>query len=786
MNVSVTLAHISDFHFGQTVDKSLLRQVERIVTSVKPDLLIVSGDLANHPLPWQLNRARSYLLQLARASGLGPDRILVVPGNHDYKFFGNFGLRRWTRIPFHVEIDRLGHDRSTWARISAYLRLGLVALWPFSDTLTDSQQSLRRWDLEELGLIVLGFNSTPLAQWFATGRVSGDQISAAGMALEEPAQLDRLKVAVVHHHPLPIPYVSTNLRNRLEESLMTFYNAGTFMRELSRRGIDIVLHGHRHFAGFTVVSYDFADQGRRDVGVLAAGSASHKSRCDPLGWNLNVVRVYDDEQVEIEQRYFTLDAPRADSTHRVLLRDLQGVAALRRRRLAHQKSVRLSQLRKVVRLTRDGYSEIQVIFEHCVPIPAGGIDALPLSHSPVVRPAYVRGLKLRPTVELPQAQLRLDGATSGLRLIEGHLLLGSLRRDSDDPFDTGYAYRLMNGHALDAAEFERKYDRGSDPWEFATLTCDEDAQQLELRVEFPDSIAVKSLAVDAVALHTPRGTPGLDQEHHQETQRIKYLLRSESDALVLSVPGPIPDFHYRIRWRYSPATPPEPAHIQRIAQLEELCRVLVEQARIASEVGGTQAPLQLEVEGCLQQIVRGLEKQYPASAPDEELGASLMVTEPRATGARHARRLRFVATTIAGLPRLFPEAMFPGEGCAGFAFEKRRVVFYNGISDELGYYISPDELARDRANKAADGRSTCGLRAEQVIFAIPLVDSVSGLSVGVISIGSQSPASRLLRFFGLSPEDQARENDRLVTQAHLLLLIMLDSWLKGARNGLAG
>jgi hypothetical protein len=53
----------------------------------------------------------------------------VIPGNHDFKFWGNVGLRRLTRIPFEIYFRRSGLDKGFSYRASTALGLALNALW---------------------------------------------------------------------------------------------------------------------------------------------------------------------------------------------------------------------------------------------------------------------------------------------------------------------------------------------------------------------------------------------------------------------------------------------------------------------------------------------------------------------------------------------------------------------------------------------------------------------------------------------------------------------------------
>ena len=90
-----TLAHLSDLHFGR-IGRGVLDALHRRLWQVKPDLVVVSGDLTQRARARQFRAARAFLDTL-------PTPQLVVPGNHDvplYNVFARFlaplaGYRRF-------------------------------------------------------------------------------------------------------------------------------------------------------------------------------------------------------------------------------------------------------------------------------------------------------------------------------------------------------------------------------------------------------------------------------------------------------------------------------------------------------------------------------------------------------------------------------------------------------------------------------------------------------------------------------------------------------------------
>lgn len=90
--------HVSDIHFGhgdaghgwdqKMVLDRLVQDLPEVIKqgAPRPDAILVTGDVAFSGAgrsPDEYQRAEVWLLQMAAAVGLGPDRIFMVPGNHD-------------------------------------------------------------------------------------------------------------------------------------------------------------------------------------------------------------------------------------------------------------------------------------------------------------------------------------------------------------------------------------------------------------------------------------------------------------------------------------------------------------------------------------------------------------------------------------------------------------------------------------------------------------------------------------------------------------------------------
>jgi 3',5'-cyclic AMP phosphodiesterase CpdA len=190
-----TLLHISDLHFGRKYTQRMGDAVLEAAERIKPDAVVVSGDLvewAEHSANWR---------DVAAFLGKFRAPVLAVPGNHDIDRFNLFG-RLWGpfrayRRHVHPELDR---------------------------------------SLPLSGAHVVG-GARPSRGRLDLGYVSRAQIEWADDALSGAAA-DAVRVLVVHHAPRP-PRVGHWLRSHLRGRRLE--------RLLFNAGVDLVLTGHNHF-----------------------------------------------------------------------------------------------------------------------------------------------------------------------------------------------------------------------------------------------------------------------------------------------------------------------------------------------------------------------------------------------------------------------------------------------------------------------------------------------------------------------------------------------------------
>lgn len=92
---SLTWIHLSDLHFGhgrdgktrfdqEAVTKAIIDDVLRMAGELgPPDVVFLTGDIAFSASPGEYTNASTWLGSLLDALHIGPERLLMVPGNHD-------------------------------------------------------------------------------------------------------------------------------------------------------------------------------------------------------------------------------------------------------------------------------------------------------------------------------------------------------------------------------------------------------------------------------------------------------------------------------------------------------------------------------------------------------------------------------------------------------------------------------------------------------------------------------------------------------------------------------
>ena len=193
------------------------------------DHLALTGDLCNVALESEWSAA----LRWIEATGLPPERVTVIPGNHD------------AYVPEVVENGAF--ERIFAAYQTADLRVG-QATYPFARFRA------------EVALVCVS-TAVPTGDLGAWGRMGDAQLARLETLLAAPEAKSRRRLLLIHHPPLVNRHgEDLNLRDRTALQAL-----------LARTGVDLVLHGHDHRDFFK----ELPGPGGTRIPVVGAGSASY-------------------------------------------------------------------------------------------------------------------------------------------------------------------------------------------------------------------------------------------------------------------------------------------------------------------------------------------------------------------------------------------------------------------------------------------------------------------------------------------------------------------------------
>lgn len=213
-----TILHISDTHFG-TERQAAVEALLRLESELRPDLVILSGDITQRARRSQFGAAKAFVSRLRTP-------LLAVPGNHDIPLFNLFAR---FLSPF-----------------AGYQRCFGEVLEPV---------------FESADLIVIGVN-TVRPERHEDGEVDPNQIRRVSDRLNN-ATATQLRI-VVTHQPVQVTLPE-------DDSNLLIGHADA-VREWSRAGVDLILGGHIHLPYVRPLRERHPDIAR-DCWVVQAGTA---------------------------------------------------------------------------------------------------------------------------------------------------------------------------------------------------------------------------------------------------------------------------------------------------------------------------------------------------------------------------------------------------------------------------------------------------------------------------------------------------------------------------------
>lgn len=309
---SIRMLQISDLHFGNhdpNAWSEVVKLVERLARDEKLDYIVVTGDLQNHFFA-DVAAVKVALGSIEKHCG----RLLVIPGNHDYLVFGLLDRRVVVSLMAIAALVAITLPGILWPALAAAALAGSYLWFP---QFYFRKNYKKWWDgrkvILENGLLLALFDSNSIWSSWARGRIGGRQLDWLASELAKLKASDgatyknAVKIALMHHHPLPIvrpekPMVI--VPGRKVEKMLLLDDASEVLRSLADAGFDVILHGHKHRAAASRLTTEFERGGvTRQMLVVACGTSCLK---DEAPFSANLLTVLPTRHVVLD-RFFTDD-----------------------------------------------------------------------------------------------------------------------------------------------------------------------------------------------------------------------------------------------------------------------------------------------------------------------------------------------------------------------------------------------------------------------------------------------------------------------------------------------
>ncbi|GAB3973207.1 helix-turn-helix domain-containing protein [Plantactinospora veratri] len=248
-DTSITVLHLSQLRiapgqaFGSPVRPGFHEQIlqalctdldlmTRELSGARPDLVVVSGDLAVTGRPREFDMVKTFLEGLVDHLGIGFGRIAIVPGEHDVN---EAAARAYLA---QCEADDVPPVKPYWHNWRHFATL--FDAWPEDRHQVVRMQKEHPWslfELPDLRVAVAGLNSTidaePADSGGGPGRIGPEQAQQLAESLATYEERGWLRIGVVHHDP----------HGRAALAYDRLADADLLDRQLGQR-LNLLLHGN--------------------------------------------------------------------------------------------------------------------------------------------------------------------------------------------------------------------------------------------------------------------------------------------------------------------------------------------------------------------------------------------------------------------------------------------------------------------------------------------------------------------------------------------------------------
>ncbi len=737
----VRIVHLSDLHVGHSFLPARWNEILDYLPQIKPHIIIVSGDLVDSPWRSSLKRAQNFIGQLRQRAPAAA--VVVIPGNHDTRIFGIFSPRhsdlallllaavgialRFLFKPHGLAVGCLGLPILAifawlWTMIH---RRGFHRYFPQAPAL----QTFNGLPVE-----ILNFDSsTSDAAWWAQGFIPYERFSELDRLLRSRQMSRNVRIAVLHHHALPIPYDDE------AEPMMILKDAGRFLAEVGKFSVPLVLHGHKHHYNFARVTIE-ADQSRtHQVAVLSCGSATSSRETATRGQNFNVITINRWGSAAITPYFSRDDRPFEPAptfpTHATDAVVRQLFSTNRQIAKCYSREVRVTYA-----ISADGDAQRTVetlgfAADSPIPSPPGEVGARTLT-------GQIERMESSTRPQLPNfaVDLKPDRNNCKRRLWQGHLTFTRPLTPTDGALDIQTRCYLVNSFAMSRSQFRPMYATHDERTEYLEhILRHVPAEKLTLVVRFPKGfVPIEPTASILPPLHAAGDLPAplsladgsLPEPELTAQFKSSFVYDRENNEAVATIAHPPLDFRYRIQWGLADQLTPVPVPIadSLAGNLEQAVGQMLRQA----QVDARQSPLNQIWPGLAQTLSEtlGLNDQDTAN-----LTLSLMAYDTQ------SHRLQVVAANFSADDPRWKFTLRYGDGIAGRAYKMntgRLFVKRRALQQRTPFYYVPlndDEMLSESGEQVPD----------EMVASLPVFrEGARDRPLGILNISSRYMASKLL------------------------------------------
>lgn len=733
------ILHISDLHFGASFDESSWKGLCDIAAAFQPNLVLITGDLVDNPHYWSLSKALDEISKLEKSLAC---KIIVVPGNHDTRLLGLLPIKWFNPVVLAVLLalsltaSLLSFSRPLFLSSTLWIILtGVLALaFLLRCVLVDFIKKFDKFLLpppsfySDFGLEIYAFDSASQGLFGARGKIPkklfvdaqgnvikqriGEQAIAP---LPEPEEvIPPYRIAILHHHPLPIPY------DHAHEPLMVVDNAGSFLSEISKLRVRLVLHGHKHHRHFSRATINAGEINEHEVAVLSTGTPTRRGRGDRLEHHFNLLTLDGRGNMQVipclanVEGTFKEEEPfYVEPQEMVDKRFYEG--AVEKHGFKSDSNV------ITVEITPDGDLHYRQEF-HGFHIERKNysLDAMPRAMQIGVGTGHIDDFSAHSLDPSPGEQIKMNDEVVELVRRRGKLSFGRKISSDDEPLGFYLRYRALNAFAMSIQQHRQMYNGGHNqgpPFnEHILFTLHRvPTAALEVILRFPAGFKVAGEPRLFIEVEGRRN-PVLEQKFKD---CLKYYPHLNVIVARIAHPPILPA--YIFQWTLTGETPPAGAHSRSLAgKVEEIAQELLKPPSELAE------DLQIFLE-----VIEDIARRNFDLESDDPIEISLMAYDaPEYV-------LRIVAANFPLSPEMLEFRLKYGDGIAGRAYKMnkgRMFVKRLAIENQTpSYYYPIDGQPYDLKNID-----------EEVIISLPLRHPDNEQRVfAVLSLSSKKASSRL-------------------------------------------